>query len=79
MKITVHNTSGEVLTVFDAVAGKTLLSQIEARGVQIPNACQAGMCAACMCHIQKGEEYIVKDFRTEPAFPLGNDEVMTCI
>lgn len=79
MKITIKNAEGNLIKSVDADAKKTLLSQLEAQAVEIPNACRAGMCAACMCTIEKGEEYILKDFRGEPAFPLGDDEVMTCI
>lgn len=70
MKITVKNASGELLKTVDADVKRTLLSQLEEQGVKIPNACHAGMCAACMCTIEKGEELVVKDFRGEPAFPL---------
>jgi len=38
-----------------------------------------GMCAACMCNIESGEQFVEKDKKWEPAFPLGEDEVMTCI
>ena len=60
-------------------ANRLLLSQIEAAGIEIPNACRAGSCASCMCHIVQGEEHIEKSLRGEPAFPLDQDEVMTCI
>jgi len=70
MKLTIKDRHGNILKTLDAQVGKTLLSQIEAAGGEIPNACRAGMCAACMCHIEKGGEYIRKDFRTEPSFPL---------
>ncbi len=58
---------------------KTLLKQLEAAEVEIPNACRTGMCAACMCYIEKWAEHVVKNLKWEPAFPLWEDEVMTCI
>ena len=79
MKITIKNNEWTVLKQFEWVEGKTLLKQAEENGVEIPNACHQWMCAACMCHIESGGENIEKDFRNEPAFPLGEDEVMTCI
>ena len=79
MRITIKKENGENLGSFDAEPWKVLLSQIESQGIEIPSACHAGMCAACMCHVEKGGEYLVKDFRTQPAFPLADDEVMTCI
>lgn len=79
MKITIKDSEGNLIKSVDADTKKTLLSQLEKQDIDIPNACRAGMCAACMCTIEKWEELIVKDFRWEPAFPLGDDEVMTCI
>jgi ferredoxin len=58
---------------------KTLLKQLEAEGVEIPAACYTGICWACICEIEKGEDNINKNFRGEPGFPMGDEEVMTCI
>ena len=78
-KLRVENTKGELLKELEVQAGKVLLSQLEAAGVEIPNACRAGMCAACMCHIKTWEEHVKKNMRGEPAFPLWEDEMMTCV
>lgn len=78
-KLTIKNKLGEVLKELEVTSNATLLKQLEAAQVEIPNACRMGMCAACMCHIEQGIELVKKDFRGEPAFPLGEDEVMTCI
>jgi len=75
----IENAKWEYIGELEVQAGKVLLSQLEAANIEIPNACRAGMCAACMCHIVSGSEFIKKDTRWEPAFPLGDDEVMTCI
>ena len=78
-KLTIQNKKGEVLKTLDVSPESSLLGQIEAVGVEIPNACRTGMCGACMCQIESGDQYIVKDSKWEPAFPLWDDEVMTCI
>ena len=78
-RVSVKNQAGEVLGSIEAEANTVLLKQLEAAGIEIPNACKAGMCAACMCHIESWSDAVVKDFRWEPAFPLWDDEVMTCI
>ena len=78
-KITVKNSAGEVIKTIDAEVGKTLLSQLNGSDIQVPSACHTGMCGACMCRIESWHEHIVKNFRWEPAFPLDDSEVMTCI
>ncbi|MCH2189039.1 2Fe-2S iron-sulfur cluster binding domain-containing protein [Candidatus Gracilibacteria bacterium] len=77
--ITVKNASGDIIKAIDAQVGKTLLSQLNANDIQVPSACHAGVCGACMCRIESGESAIQKDFRSEPGFPLDDSEVMTCI
>jgi len=77
--VQIQNKNGEFLKEVLVEPWKILLSQLEAAGVEIPNACRAGMCAACMCNITAGGEYVKKDMRWEPAFPLWEDEIMTCI
>lgn len=79
VQVRIENSQWELIKQVPVEAGKVLLSQLEKAGVEIPNACRAGMCAACMCHIVSGEEYIKKDTRGEAAFPLWDDEMMTCI
>ena len=79
VQIRIENSEGELVKEVPVEVGKTLLSQLEAAEVEIPNACRAGMCAACMCHIKEWQEDIQKDLKWEPAFPLWEDEVMTCI
>ena len=77
--VRIQNAQWELLKEISVDANRILLSQIEAAGVEIPNACRTGMCASCLCHIKQGEEHIEKSLRGEPAFPLAEDEVMTCI
>ncbi len=78
-KITVKNASGAVIKTIDAAVWKTLLSQLNGADIQVPSACHTGACGACMCTIETGSRYIDKSFRSEPAFPLDDSEVMTCI
>ncbi len=78
-KIRIENKDGELIKELSVKPWKALLSQLEESGVEIPNACRAGMCAACMCHILSGHKYVKKNTRGEPSFPLGEDEMMTCI
>lgn len=78
-KVRIENAQGELIKELDVEPWKVLLSQLESAGVEIPNACRAGMCAACMCRIESWEQYAKKDIRGEPAFPLAEDEIMTCI
>lgn len=77
--VRVENKDGELIKEIPVDAGRVLLSQLEAADIEIPNACRAGMCAACLCNIVSGEEHFIKNLRGEPAFPLWEDEVMTCI
>ena len=79
MKITIKNKDWELIKTLDAKVGQTLLKQITESWVEIHNACQIWICAACMCQIEKWEEFLNKSFRTEPWFPLWDDEIMTCI
>lgn len=78
-KITIKNKQGDVLKVVDVDSQGSLLGQLEKQDVEIPNACRMGMCAACMCNVEKWAKHIRKDMKWEPAFPLWEDEVMTCI
>lgn len=78
-KVQIENNQQETIAKLDIEAWKNLLSQLESQDVEIPNACRTGMCGACLCMIQKWHEHVIKNMRWEPAFPLGEDEVMTCI
>lgn len=77
--VRIENAQGELIKEVNVDANRILLSQLEAAGIEIPNACRAGSCASCMCHIVQGGEHIEKSLRGEAAFPLDEDEVMTCI
>lgn len=79
MKITIKNASGDILKTLDADLNKTLLKQLEAEGIEIPSACFTGICGACMCEIEQGEEFVEKEAITASGFPLSDEEVMTCI
>lgn len=79
MKITIKNAAGEIIKTLDADLNKTLLKQLEAEWIEIPSACFTGICGACMCEIEKWEEFINKEATTASGFPLADEEVMTCI
>lgn len=79
MKIIIKNSSWEILKSIDSIVWKTLLEQITNSWIEMHFACNAWICWACMCSIEKWQEFIKKDFKTEPWFPLWEDEVMTCI
>lgn len=78
-QIRIENADGSIQKQVEILPNKRLLSQLEKAGVEIPNACRTGMCAACMCSIESGSEFVQKDLWGEPAFPLWDEEVMTCI
>ncbi|NDK09545.1 (2Fe-2S)-binding protein [Candidatus Gracilibacteria bacterium] len=78
-QLRIENNKGELIKEVPIDVGRVLLSQLESHDIEIPNACRTGMCAACMCKIVSGSEHVIKNLRGEPAFPLGEDEVMTCI
>lgn len=78
-KVQMQNNAGDTIWNIEIEPGKNLLSQLESQDVEIPNACRTGMCGACLCMIQKWHEHVIKNMRWEPAFPLWEDEVMTCI
>ena len=77
--VRIENSQWELIKEIPVDANRVLLSQIEAAGIEIPNACRAGSCASCMCHIVSWGEHVEKALRGEPAFPLDETEVMTCI
>lgn len=78
-KITIKNSRGEIIKTIDADLNRTLLKQLEEAWVEMASACFTGICGACMCQIEAGEEYIDKSFKWEPGFPLAEEEIMTCI
>lgn len=79
MKIIIKNIDGVIEKEIPADLSKTLLKQLEEAGLEMQSACHAGICGACICMIDGGFESIDKSFSWEPGFPLGDDEVMTCI
>ncbi len=79
MKIIIKNIDGIIEKEIPADINKTLLKQVEESGVEMQSACHSGICGACICTIEQWWENIDKSFRWEPWFPLGDDEVMTCI
>jgi 3-ketosteroid 9alpha-monooxygenase subunit B len=46
--------NGETLR-FQCRADETLIEAAERQGILLPSACQAGMCATCMCRVEEGE------------------------
>ncbi len=79
MKLIIKNKDWEILKQLDAEVWKTLYKQITDAWIEIHHACNAWICGACMCEIEEGWEFIKKNMRTEPWFPLDESEVMTCI
>ncbi|MCH8518279.1 2Fe-2S iron-sulfur cluster binding domain-containing protein [Candidatus Gracilibacteria bacterium] len=78
-KLILKSTSGEVLKEIPLDIRRTLLKQLEDAGAEIPYACMTGMCSACMCEVETGLTQVDKSFRGEPAFPVDDRELMTCI
>ncbi|NVP17308.1 2Fe-2S iron-sulfur cluster binding domain-containing protein [Candidatus Gracilibacteria bacterium] len=77
--IIIKNKDGEIIKTIEADISKTLLRQLQDNEVEMAYACHTGICGACMCMIESGSENVNKSFKGEPGFPLGDDEVMTCI
>jgi ferredoxin len=50
--IRVESASGDFIKELEVNPAKPLLKQLEAAGVEIPNACKIGMCGACLCNAQ---------------------------
>ena len=78
-QVQVQDSSWDLIQALEVWEGKTLLWELEKASIEIPNACRTGMCGACMCNIISWEASVIKNFKGEPAFPLWDDEVMTCI
>lgn len=78
-KVQIKNNQWELIKELDIEPGKILLSQLEAQGIEIANACRTGMCGSCLCFSPDGDENLNKSLKWEPAFPLGEWEIMTCI
>ncbi len=77
--ITIKNSEWKIIKQFSGDLSKTLLKQLELEWIKLDAACYKWDCAACLCEIEDWEENINKSFRWEPGFPLGDEEVMTCI
>ncbi len=78
-QIRIENAAWEFIKQLEVSSEKPLLTQLEAEGVEIPNACRIGMCAACLCNIEGWDTHLNKSLKWEPAFPLWEGEIMTCI
>lgn len=78
-KVRVENSKWDILWELEVETTKPLLKQLEAGGIEIPNACNIWMCAACLCNVPDGDANLNKSLRWEPAFPLWEGEIMTCI
>lgn len=79
MKITIKNSSWDIIKTIDAKLNQTLLKTITESWIEIYSACLNWICASCMCQIESWEQFVLKTFRNEPSFPLADEEVMTCI
>ena len=78
-QLILKSTDWEIIKEIPLDTGKTLLKQLEDAGAEIPYACMTGMCSACMCEVESWLEQVDKSFKWEPAFPIDEREVMTCI
>ena len=78
-KITIKNKDWKIIKQIDLDVNKILISQIIDSWVEVDFACNTGICWACMMKIESWEENIIKNKKTEPAFDLWKNEVMTCI
>lgn len=78
-KIRVETSKGEHIKDVQVDHTKPLLKQLEAQDIEIPNACNMGMCSACLCTTTSSPDLLNKSLRGEPAFPLWDEEIMTCI
>tara|TARA_R110002074_G_scaffold344039_2_gene514457 strand:+ start:1090 stop:1296 length:207 start_codon:yes stop_codon:yes gene_type:complete len=54
---------------------KTLLQELESKGVNVNPQCREGYCGSCRCKIAKGEVTYI----TEPIAYVNDDEVLPCI
>lgn len=79
MKIIIKNPAWEIIKELPANLWESLLKQLTEAGVNIHHACTNGMCASCMCFVEKWEEFLDKSFRMDPEFPLWEGEILTCI
>lgn len=78
-KVRVESSNWELIWECEVNSQKPLLPQLESNGIEIPNACRTGMCAACLCNAPAWDNNLNKSLRGEPAFPLWEWEIMTCI
>lgn len=79
MKIIIKDKEWNILKELSAEVGKTLLRQISDAWEEMHFACMTWICGACMCEVESWSEFIDKEMRTAPGFPLADEEVMTCI
>jgi len=77
--VRIENAKWEHIKEVEVDHSKPLLKQLEAENVEIPNACNIGMCGACLCMSETDPKLLNKSLRGEPAFPLWDEEIMTCI
>ena len=54
---------------------KTLLQELESRGINVNPQCREGYCGSCRCKIVSGKASYV----TEPIAYISDDEVLPCI
>lgn len=78
-KVRIENSKWEYIKELEVDHKKPLLKQLEADNIEIPNACNIGMCWACLCMSESDTNLLNKSLRWEPAFPLWDEEIMTCI
>lgn len=77
--ITIKDKEGKIIKTFPANIWKKLISELREKDVEVHSACNTWMCWACMFSIESWWENVVKNLKWEPAFPLADEEVMTCI
>lgn len=77
--IIIKDKTGKILNEFPANLWIKLISQLREQQVEVHSACNTWMCWACMFKIESWWENVIKNLKWEPAFPLWEEEVMSCI
>jgi len=78
-KIIVKDATWKVIKELDQEVNKTLIKQMTDSWLEVMSACHHWICGACIYNVEKWHNNVNKSFKWEPGFPLGEDEVMTCI
>ena len=77
--ITVKDSSGKVVTKFEANADESIGTQAQDEGAGIPFSCGVGACRTCVCKVEKGLEHINKEAVGPMHIMVDDDEMLACI